>query len=147
MKLLDLYQCFAGTKSDFTKPFQENEALFSQAKSFWSHLEGSMIFVIAIFIVLGISLAYTYYKPYNESPGRHYKPSHWLVFLAITFFATLLITWGFEYIAVKPVLKGAGMLEFKIAILNAIYSSALYFAVSFIWCNWGTTNAYKYFKI
>lgn len=147
MKLLDLYKWIAGSMSSFTKPFQENEALFNQAKSFWRHLDGSMMVVIAIFIVLGIALAITYYKPYNDKPGRHYRPTHWLIFLAITFVLTFAVTWGFEYIAVKPVLKGAAMLEMKIAMGNAIYASVLYFVTSIVWCNALPTNAYRLFKI
>ena len=143
MKPLDLYEWIAGSMSNFTKPFQENEALFNQAKSFWRHLDGSMMVVIAIFVVLGIALAVTYYKPYNEKPGRRYRPTHWLIFLAITFVLTFAVTWGFEYIAAKPVLKGATKLEMKVALGNA---SALYFVTSVVWCNALPTNAYRLFK-
>ena len=146
MKPLDLYEWIAGSMSNFTKPFQENEALFNQAKSFWRHLDGSMMVVIAIFVVLGIALAVTYYKPYNEKPGRRYRPTHWLIFLAITFVLTFAVTWGFEYIAAKPVLNGATMLEMKVALGNAIYASALYFVTSVVWCNALPTNAYRLFK-
>lgn len=146
MKPLDLYEWIAGSMSNFTRLFQENEALFNQAKSFWRHLDGSMMFVIAIFIVLGIALAAIYYKPYNDKPGRHYRPTHWLIFLAITFVLAFAVTWGIEYIAVKPVLKGAVMLEMKIALGNAIYASVLYFVTSVVWCNALPTNAYRLFK-
>lgn len=146
MKPLDLYEWIVGSMSNFTKPFQENEALFNQAKSFWRHLDGSMMIVIAIFVVLGIALAVYYYKPYNENPGRHYRPTHWLIFLAVTFVLTFAVTWGFEYIAVKPVLKGATMLETKVALGNAIYASVLYFVTSVVWCNALPTNAYRLFK-
>ena len=146
MKPLDLYEWIAGSMSNFTRPFQENEALFNQAKSFWRHLDGFMMVVIAIFVVLGIALAAAYYKPYNEKPGRHYRPTHWLIFLAITFVLTFAVTWGFEYIAVKPVLKGAAMLEMKVALGNAIYASVLYFITSVVWCNALPTNAYRLFK-
>ena len=132
--------------SSFTKPFQENEALFNQAKAFWRHLEGSTMITISIFVVLGIALAAIYYMPYNDKPGRHYRPTHWLVFMVVTFVLTLLVTWGFEYIAVKPVLKGAFMLEFKVALGNAIYATGLYFLTSLVWCNALPTNAYRLFK-
>ena len=132
--------------SDFTKPFHGNEDLFDNAKGFWKHLDGSMIIVIAIFIVLGIALAAYYYKPYNNSPGRHYRPLHWIIFLGIVFVATFALTMGFEYVSVKPVLNGATMLEMKIALGNAIYSSFVYFITSLIWCNILPTNAYRMFK-
>lgn len=147
MKLLDLYEWIAGSMSSFTKPFQENEALFNQAKAFWRHLEGSTMITIAIFVVLGILLASIYYKPYNDKPGRHYRPTHWLFFMIGTFVLTLLVTWGYEYFAVKPVLKGALMLEFKVALGNAIYATGLFLLTSLVWCNTPLpTNAYKLFK-
>jgi hypothetical protein len=34
--LIGLYG--GGTLSDFTKPFQENEDLYNQAKIYWNHL-------------------------------------------------------------------------------------------------------------
>lgn len=147
MKLLNLYEWIAGSMSNFTKPFQQNEALFNQAKTFWRHLEGSTMIIIIIFVVLGIALAAIYYKPYNDKPGRHYKPTYWLIFLAVTFGLTFLVTWGFEYIAVKPVLKGALMLEMKVALGNAIYASILFLVTSMVWCYALPTNAYRLFKI
>lgn len=146
MKLLNFYEWIAGSMSSFTKPFQESDALFDQAKAFWRHLEGSTMITIAIFVVLGILLAVIYYKPYNDKPGRHYRPTHWLLFLIVTFVLTLLVTWGYEYVAVKPVLYGALMLEFKVALGNAIYATALYFVTSLVWCVALPTNAYRLFK-
>lgn len=147
MKLLGFYEWFAGSMSNFTRPFQENEALFNQAKAFWRHLDDSMMIGLIIFLVFGLALAATYYKPYNDKPGRHYKPTHWLIFLVITFIFTFAVTFGFEYIAVKPVLKGATMLEMKVALCNAIYASGWFLVVSIVWCNWGSTNAYRLFKL
>lgn len=147
MKLIELYGWIAGSMSDFTKPFQENDTLFNQAKGFWKHLDGSSIFIIVIFLILGIAFSAYYYKPYNDSPGRHYKPSHWLVFLGITLVLTFVFTFVFEYIVVKPVLKGAGMLEMRIALGNAVYAAIVYFITSVVWCYALPTNAYRYFKI
>ncbi len=146
MKLLDLYEWIAGTQSSFTNSFQQNEALYAQAKSFWRQLESSTMITIVIFLVLGIFLAAIYYKPYNEKPGRHYRPTHWLGFLIATFVITLLVTWGFEWLAVTPTLKGAGMLEFKVALGNAIYATILFVLTSVVWCYALPTNAYRLFK-
>jgi len=146
MKGLDLYKWIAGSMNDFTKQFKEHEELIKQAKTFWRHLEGTSTVIIAIFIILGIALAISYYVPYNEGAGRRYRPTHWLLFLLITFVATLAITLGFEYFAVAPKLNGAFMVEFKIALGNAIYASGIYFLTSVAWCNFGPTNAYRLFK-
>lgn len=147
MKGLDLYKWIAGSMNDFAKPFRENEALYNQARSFWRHLESASAIIIAIFVVLGIAFAVWYYTAYNNKPGRHYHPKHWLIFLACVFGATFLLTWGFEFIAVKPTLDGATMVQLKIALGNAIYASGLYFFMSLIWCNFLPTNACRIFKI
>lgn len=147
MKGLGFYKWLAGSMNDFTRQFNQHEELFKQAKKFWNNLEGSSTFIIVIFIALGIALAITYYVPYNEGAGRRYRPTHWGLFMLITFIATLLVTFGFEYFAHPPKLDGALMLEFKIALCNAIYAAGLYFIMSIIWCNCGRTNAYRIFKI
>lgn len=150
MKTLDLYKWIAGTKSDFIRPFQredlEENPLLDQAKSFWDNLENTGLVIIAIFVVLGILSAVIYYGPYNNKPGRHYRPTHWLVFLFLTFVITFGFTWGMEAIMVNPKLDGASMLEMKIALGNAIYASGLFFLTSVVWCMALPTNAYRLFK-
>lgn len=145
MKLLYLYKWIAGSMTDFTNQFKDNEILYQQARAWWGHLESISIFILLI-SVLGIFFAYFYYRPYNEMPKRHYKPKYWLIFMAITLFFTGLITFLFEYIAVEPRLQGSLGVELKIAIGNAMYATLLYFVTSVIWCNWLPTNAYRLLK-
>ena len=147
MKILAFYKWIAGSMTDFINQFRNNEALYNQARAFWNKMESSAPIILIIFLVLGISLAVFYYQPYNNRPGRHYTPKHWLIFLAVTFVLTFFVTWGFEYIAVKPVLDTTTMLQVKIALGNAIYASLLYLVVSFVWCQILPTNAYRLLKI
>ncbi len=146
MKLLQLYKWIAGGMTDFTRQFQDNENLFKQAQSFWNKLESVSIWIVIICIGLSILLAVIYYQPYNNIAGRHYKPTHWVGFLLLTFIATFGFTWLFEYIAAAPKLQGSLLLEMKIALCNAIYASGLYFVLSFIWCWCLPTNAYRFLK-
>lgn len=146
MKLLKLYEWIAGKMTDFLSQFQNNESLYQQARVFWNKLEGISTILLLIFLVLGILFAVIYYKPYNNKPGRHYTPKHWLIFLGITIVMAFLLTLGFESIAVTPRLAGAWNLELMIALGNAIYASAVYFIVSVLWCNLRPTNAYRLFK-
>ncbi len=146
MKLLDLYKWIAGSQSDFTKQFQENDELYAQARSFWGNLENSTMLFIGIILFCGIVLAVIYYTTYNNAPGRHYRPTHWLFFLLGTFACGFLVTWGVEYIVVKPILTGANMLEVKIALANALYSAGVFLIISVLWCNMFPTNAYRLFK-
>ncbi len=145
MKLLYLYKWIAGSMTDFTNQFKDNETLYQQAMAWWGHLESISIFIVLI-SVLGILFAYFYYGPFNEMPKRHYKPRYWFIFMAITLILTGLITFLFEYIAIEPQLQGSLGIEIKIAIGNAMYATLLYFVTSVIWCNWLPTNAYRLLK-
>ena len=147
MKLLKLYEWIIGTMSDFAKQFQENETLYNQARKFWINLEASSIIIVGLFIVLGLIMAYTYYKPFNDKPGRHYKPKYWWIFLGITFILSFLITLGAAYFMVPPKIDGSFVLVLKIALANAIYSIIVYVLISWIWCQFNLpTNAYRYLK-
>lgn len=147
MKLLKLYEWITGTMADFTKPFQNNDDLYKQAQAFWKQLDVSSIIFVAIFLLLGIVMASIYYKPFNDKPGRHYKPKYWIYFLLTTFVLTLLVTLGCECAIAQPKLDGSFILELKIAVANAIYSSFIYIFVSWIWCQFNLpTNAYRLIK-
>lgn len=147
MKLLKLYEWITGTMADFTKPFRNNDILYNQARAFWGRLDVSSIIIVAIFVLLGIAMAYTYYGPFNNKPGRHYKPKYWWSYLCATFILTLLVTLGCEYVIAQPKLDGSFVLELKIAVANAIYSSIIYLIISWIWCQFNLpTNAYRYLK-
>lgn len=146
MKLLKLYSWITGTMADFAKPFSGNKALYNQAKGFWNKLENSSLVIVLIFLILGIAWAAYYYTSYNNSPGRHYTPKHWILLLLATVVVTFLVTLGFEYLAVEPKINGAFLLEVKIAIANALYAALVYLLTSIVWCNTLPTNAYKMFK-
>ena len=146
MKNLDFYKWIAGSANDFTKRFSENEVLYNRARGFWHQLEGDVLIIIALFVVLGILFAWCYYGPYNEKPGRHFKPKNWLIFMLITFVASFVATLVFEYIVAAPKLDGALMLEVKIALGNAVYATLVYLLTSVVWCNWLPTNAYRLLK-
>lgn len=147
MKLLKLYQWIAGTSTDFCRPFQDNEALYNQARSFWAHLESQSIVFLIIFIVFGALLAWAYYMPFNEKAGRHYKPKYWAIFMVCTLLLVFTVTLGFEYFAAAPKLKGALLLETKIALANSLYATGVYVLISWIWCQFNLpTNAYRLIK-
>lgn len=148
MQVLSLYKWIAGSAANFTSQFKNNENLFNQARAYWSKLEASSVIVLATFIVLGIAMAITYYQPYNNAPGRHYKPAHWLKFFGGTFVVTLLLTWGYLHFAAPSSINGVSVLHLKIALGNALYASGLYFICSWIWCQFNLpTNACRIFKI
>lgn len=146
MNLIKFYGWIAGSMSDFTKPFQENEQLYNQAKAFWRHLDGFMPMVFIVFVLAGIVSAYCYYKRFNDKPGRHYRPRYWVFFLLASVLATFAVTLGLECFVAKPTLDGAFWLEVRIAFGNALYAMVVYFLTSVVWCNALPTNAYRLFK-
>ena len=147
MKLLSLYKWAVGSMADFTSQFQDNEVLFNQARAYWNKLEASSIIVLIIFLVLGISMSISYYLPYNNHPGRHYKPIYWLYFWGGTFVLAFLLTWCYVHYAVSSNLSGVPMLQLKLALGNALYASGLDFLCSWIWCQFNLpTNACRIFK-
>jgi len=148
MKILVIYKWLAGSANGFTSHFKNNEELYNQAKNYWEKLDDASVILLIIFLVLGIAMAVSYYIPYNNRPGRHYTPTHWLYFLVGTFGLTFLLTWCFLFFGVPSGLHGVGMLHFKLALCNAIYATALYFVISWIWCQFQIpTNAFRFLKI
>jgi len=148
MKMLSFYKWIAGSMQDFTSQFRNNESLFSQARTYWSQLEASSVILIIIFFVLGIALAIYYYQPFNNRPGRHYKPIYWWLFLGLTFLLTGLVTWLYLHFSAPSNLSGVGILHFKLAIGNAVYATLLYLVCSWLWCQFNfPTNAYRFLKL
>lgn len=146
MDLLGFYKWIAGSMSEFTKPFKDNEPMYKQAKIFWKHLDNSMFIPVIMFILLGIGFAYYYYKPFNNMPGRHYTPKYWGLFAIVTFFVVGLLTFLFEYFVVGHNIQGSVVLEFKVALGNSLYGALVYLLTSVLWCNVLSTNAYRFFK-
>lgn len=145
--VMDMYEWSAGDKADFIKPYQNNESMFQRAQSFWNSLESEAIILAIIFVICGLLMAYWYYKPFNDMPGRHYKLKYWNIFLLMASVLSLLLTLAFEFIMLNTGIGGSSMVLVKIALTNALYSAVVYLAVSVIWCNFFPTNACRIFKL
>lgn len=138
---------FAGTMSDFAGKFENNEALYNQARAFWRTLDGGSLWFILTFFILGIATAAYYYVPYNNSPGRHYRPKYWGWHLTLALIICFILTLVIEHLIAPPKLDGATQLEIQIATVNAFYAVLVYLATSFVWCNFLPTNAYRLLKL
>ena len=94
MKLLKIYSWLAGTMNDFTTPFRGDETLYNQATVFWRKLDnGSISFVIAM-LVIGIILAYCYYGPFNNLPGRKSAPKWWRIICGVATIVTFFVMYS-----------------------------------------------------
>ena len=143
MKILSLYEWFIGSQNSFVNQYRGNEALYNQARAYWSKLDGNSMWLLIFFLLLGLGMVWGYYQPYNTRPGRHYTLKHWTRFLGVTFVLAFTITWLFLYYFVSSNLD-VTMLRLMLALGNAIYTSVLYFLLSVIWCKFLPTNAYRF---
>ena len=144
MKLLSIY---LGSMNDFTRQFKNNEVLYNQARAYWNKLDDMAFLFILFSILVGAGMAYLYYGPYNNKAGRHYKPQYWLWHLVFTFIISLFLTGLVCGIFAYPKLDGTIGLLIRIAFVNAICASLIYFFISVVCCNCRnlSTNAYRYF--
>lgn len=150
MKLKYLYGWWVGKKATFVNSFDDNEQLRAQAETFWKNLEGGTLFYIIAFIAVAALLAYLYFKPFNEMPGRHFRPRYWGIFgliaMAVSFGLTLLIA----YLSAPHSPKGYLHIELMLSLANMVYTGLTYFIVMSLlfWNNvFGKTNAYKLIKL
>lgn len=134
----------AGSKNDFIKQFRENEQLYNQAKDFWKDLEGSLLWIFPI--VIAVVAVLIYYTWFNNSPGRHYHPKYWGLFLVGMTVFVWIGSFGLEYYLHGSALTGATKVLSLIATEYSIYAVGVYLLLSVIWCNWLPTNAYRLFK-
>ena len=141
MNLLSIY---LGSMNDFTRQFQNNEVLYNQARAYWNKLDDLTIVFIPILLVAGIGMAYWYYKPFNNKPGRHYRPKYWWYFGGGAALLSVVLTSMFGYALAYPKLNGASGLLVQIVCINALYAAFVYIVISLIWCNYMPTNAYRY---
>lgn len=135
-------------KSTFLKQFAQNDQLKSQANVLYNKLDDLSMWIVVGAVVVGIALACIYYKPFNETHGRHYKMKYWCFFLIGSIASVFLLTLGAEWAFIDTkIKKGIWELYFCGAVSAAIYSALSYFLTSVVWCNLFPTNAYKLFKI
>lgn len=143
MKLIDLYTPFIGKRSDFLKPFEENEDLQQLARQYWNHLDNQAIrFFLAMLAIAALG-SYLYYGPFNNLPGRHYRMKYWWMFFAGVVILTALATWLLVD-SVSPQVEGSGSMEFRLSLANVLYGAVVYFLLSCLWCKCLPTNAYRF---
>ncbi|EGN57443.1 hypothetical protein PRBRB14_21960 [Hallella multisaccharivorax DSM 17128] len=147
MSLFNLYTWATGSKAAFLNSFQNQDEQYEQAQAFWNGLENNAIAFVGLFLALGIAWAWFYYGPYNNMPGRHYRPTHWCIFLGICAVSTFVFTLGAAYLIQAPKLDGAWSIEIKLSLANTLYAVIIYIITSIIYCSYLPTNAYRLLKL
>lgn len=142
--MLGIYKLFIGSKPSFLRPFEGEEALYQQATIFWNKLDSAAFWLPVIILVVGGGLAYYYYGPFNNQSGRHYHPKCWYGMMVVCAVVSSFLSFILPVCLVGTSFNGSLGLEIKLAFGNMCYAIVFYFIVSFVWCKWGKTNAYRY---
>lgn len=148
MKIVDLYGWGLPKPADFLEPFKNNDAMYNQARLLWSKLDQTTIWFLIVFIVLAFIFSFVYYGPYNNKPHRHYKVRYWVMWMVIAFASSLIVSLVVGLITIQSPLDAKVGLFCRIGLVNAIYSTVLYFVISVLVCNlpFVKTNAYRFLK-
>ncbi|SHL25244.1 hypothetical protein [Xylanibacter ruminicola] len=130
--------------SSLTDP-EEIEKKKRLATRFWNALDSNDIWMFLIMLFITTLVCWYYYIPYNRKAGRHYHPLHCALFglgaVLLSGIATYLFCLGIVKVSYDT------SLVMKVCFMNAIYSLLWVFVCSFIFCNYSSTNAYRWFKI
>lgn len=115
------------------------------ASRFWNSIDMNDVWMVLIMAAITAIICYAYFIPFNKKAGRHYLPSYCVFFgigaILLSFAATLL------YCSLIVNMDYDTSFVMKVAAINAVYSLLLYLILSFFFCNYSNTNAYRWFKI
>ncbi len=115
------------------------------ATKFWTTLDSNDIWMFLIMLVLTTIICWAYYIPFNKRAGRHYHPGYCALFGLIACLLSGVATYLFCLGIVKVSYDTS--LVLKMCFVNALYSLILVLVCSFVFCNYSSTNAYRWFKI
>lgn len=115
------------------------------ASKFWNSIDMNDVWMVLIMVVITAAICYVFFIPFNKKPGRHYLPSYCALFGV----GAILLSFGATLLYCSLIVKVSYDTSFvmKVAAINALYSLLLYLILSFIYCNYSSTNAYRWFKI
>mgnify|MGYP003295850921 CR=1 FL=1 len=148
MGFLDFYKWVLPDQAAHLNGYRDNEQLYNMALAFWDDLNSASIWFLILFIALGLILVCFYYYGYNKWPGRKYKVWQWAVWIAVTYFITMIATDAIGSTIVTTTLKEKSGFLLRISLVNGLYSMIVYFIASLIICNIPVpTNAYRFLKI
>ena len=115
------------------------------ATKFWTALDSNDIWMLLIMLAITTIICWLYFIPFNKQPGRHYHPGYCALFglgaIVLSGLATYLFCLGIVKVSYDI------SLVMKMCFMNAFYSLLCVLICSFVFCNYSSTNAYRWFKI
>jgi len=130
--------------SSVTDP-EEIEKKRRLASKFWTALDSNDVWMLLIMLAITTFACWLYYIPFNNKPGRHYHPGYCAVFSLVAALLSGLATYLFCSLIVKVSYDLS--LVMKICFMNAFYALIWAFVCSLFFCNYSSTNAYRWLKI
>ena len=115
------------------------------ATKFWTALDSNDIWMFLIMLLLTTIICWFYYIPFNKKSGRHYHPGYCALFGLIAALLSGVATYFFCFGIVKVSYDTS--LVMKMCFMNALYSLIWFIICSFVFCNFSSTNAFRWLKI
>lgn len=132
------------SKKAYLANYADNESAKKAATRLWNSIDSSEWILFIIMIVLTVLYSWGYFFPYNNKPGRHYRPGYWLGFGMCNLISVFLITFIVCYIFVPNPGFDIWLLV-KVASANTLIALILYYIISTIINRNGKSNAYPWY--
>lgn len=129
------------SRKDFLGLYKDSEAAKNAAVRFWESAEQTEILAVGLMLILSVFICWIYYFPFNNMPGRHYKPSFMCMFMGASIVAVFIFSFLLFLCLVDNSQFNEGFLA-KLSVMNALYGFVVYLLVAFIICKSGKSNAY-----
>lgn len=142
MNILAILTWFT-SRQDYLGKYANDDSAKKAATKLWNAIDGDGWVPFLLMVLLTALIAWVYYFPVNNKPGRHYHPKWWGIFGVVTLAAVFAMTIvccfflakspGFDY---GLILKASGV--------NTLYAAVVYLLFSVIINRTGKSNAYPF---
>ena len=129
------------SRKEFLGLYKDSEAARNIAIRFWESAEQTEIPAVVLMLIVSAVICWIYYFPFNNMPGRHYKPSYMFAFMGVSTVAVFILSFLLFLCLVDNSQFNEGFLA-KLSAVNVLYSFVVFFIVAIIICKSGKSNAY-----
>ena len=133
---------WAFPKKEYLAKFANDDSAKNAAAKLWRSIDQCDVCLVVVMAVMTLLVCWFYFFPYNQKPGRHYKPKYWRIFWIVNFVLVLVVSYFMSYAMAKNPSFDRGLL-FQVSWVNALYSLVLYWCISWGFNASGKSNAYK----
>lgn len=145
-----LYDWFRPNSGELMRQFVDSDSRSNLARAFLKSIDGCETMLTIAFFFFTLLFCISYYTWYNQivKPfGFHYRRRHWCAFMLIS--EILIGVSSFIICKLSLInlgLPGTSEYVTNYIIGNLCWGIILFFLISWIWCTWLPTNAYRWFK-